>query len=68
MENEDTSGQRENMGEVGPVQQKKHGFSTQKSGTWNQEQEADSTSAVEKNDSNVKADLPPKINSTKREG
>jgi hypothetical protein len=68
MENEDKPVKTENMGEEGPVQQKNHGFSTHSSGTWNQEQEDKLSSAAEKNDTNVKADLPPKINSTKREG
>jgi hypothetical protein len=63
MENEDKSVERENMGEeVGLVQQKNHGFSTHSSGTWNQDE---LISTAEKDS---KADLPPKINSTKREG
>ena len=68
MENEDKPVKTENMGEESPVQQKNHGFSTHSSGTLNQEQEDKLSSAAEKNDTNVKADLPPKINSTKREG
>ena len=73
MENEDKSIKTENMGDVqeqqkGGVQeqQNNHGFSSHSSGTWNQDEESIST--AEKNDPNVKADLPPKINNTKREG
>jgi len=61
MENEDKSVKTENMGEVDPVQQKNHGFSIHSSGTWNQDE---LISTAEKDS---KADLPPKINSTKRE-
>jgi hypothetical protein len=68
MENEDKPIKRENMGEERPVEQTDHGFSTQSSSTLDQEQEDELSSTPEKNDTNVKADLPPKINSTKREG
>lgn len=67
MENEDKSLTTENMGED-PVQQKNHGFATHSSGTWDQEQEDELSLTAEKNETNVKADLPPKMNSTKREG
>ena len=68
MENKDMSVETENMGDVGPVQQKNHGFATHSSGTWDQEQEDELSLTAEKNETNVKADLPPKMNSTKREG
>jgi hypothetical protein len=62
MANEDKSVKRENIGEEGPVQQENHGFSTHSSGIWNQ----DELISTAKKDS--KADLPPEINSTEREG
>ena len=75
MENEDKSvktGNMEdeagNMGEEAPVQQNNHGFAIHSSGTWDEEQEDELSSTAENNDTNVKADLPPKINSTNREG
>ena len=67
MENEDKS-LKTDMGEEDTVQQKNHGFATHSSGTWDQEQEDELSLTAEKNDTNIKADLPPKINSTKREG
>ena len=68
MENEDKSLKTEDMGEDSPVQQKNHGFATHSSGTWDEEQEDELSSAAKNTDTNVKADLPPKTNSTKREG
>jgi hypothetical protein len=60
MENEDKPVGTENMGEVGSIQRKNHGFSIHSSGTWNQDE---LISSAEKDS---KADLPPKISSTKR--
>jgi hypothetical protein len=68
MENEDTSVKTENMGEEGSVQQKNHGFSTHSSGTWNQDELISTAKKLISTAEDSKADLPPKINSTKREG
>jgi hypothetical protein len=69
MENEDKSVKRGNMGEEAPVQQNNHGFAIHSSGTLEDEEQEDKlSSTAENNDTNVKADLPPKINNTNREG
>jgi hypothetical protein len=62
MENEDEPVKRENIGEEGLVQQKNHGFSTHSSGTWKQDE------LILTAEKDSKTDLPPKTNSTKREG
>ena len=68
MEDEDKPVKTENMGEESHVQQKNHGFSIESSGTLNEEQEDELSCNAGMKDANVKADLPPKINSTKGEG
>jgi hypothetical protein len=68
MENEDKSVKRQNIGEVAPVQQKNHGFSSHSSGTWNQDELISTAEKLSSTVEESKADLPPKINNTKREG
>ena len=68
MENEDKSVKTENMGEEGSVQQKNHGFSTHSSGTWNQDELILTAEKSISTAEDSKAELPPKINRTKREG
>jgi len=69
MENKDKSIKTGNMGEEAPVQQDSHGFAIHSSGSWDEEAQQDELSSTAgNNDTNVKADLPPKINNTNKEG